>query len=258
MTTAGSPQRGAGAGAVCTGSLLAVSTSGDRCSVALLMATAGRIECDAALEAPSRSASETVLGLITSLLAGRGLAHSALSALALDIGPGSFTGVRIGCAVVQGLAWGLDKRVVPVSSLEVMAAAAAGDGGRVAVAADARMGEVYHQVFDVDANGEPVALGAPEVGDPAAAIARFDAAATSGLRVAGDGYTAHPALAAWHAASVQAPLRVTRPDAGVIARLAWRRYAAGLAVGPVEAAPLYVRDRVAADVDEQRRMRASR
>lgn len=79
---------------------------------------------------------------------GAGCRHGDLDALAFAAGPGSFTGLRIATGVIQGLAWGLDIPVVPVSSLQAVALAVAeeqdaqeGDG--IAVAFDARMDEVY-------------------------------------------------------------------------------------------------------------------
>ncbi len=251
----------AGSDSVAGGHLLAVSTSGSACSVALLTASGGSIEIDSAADAPAITASEIVLGLIDGLLKGRGITLTEIDAFALDVGPGSFTGVRIGCAVVQGLAWGVDRPVVPVGALEAMALQAAGPGGscRVFVAADARMGEVYHAVYDVDASGGITTPAEPVVAAPESACVFFDASTTPvDACVAGDGFERYPALAAWQAIHAARPCDVVRPDAALIARIGWSRWRQGRYVAAAAAAPTYVRDRVAHDVDEQRRLRGLR
>lgn len=66
---------------------------------------------------------------------------------AVAAGPGSFTGLRVGIAAVQGLAMALDRRVVPVSTLEAVAATAADTDSAVAAWVDAQRGEVFAQLF---------------------------------------------------------------------------------------------------------------
>lgn len=256
----GDTNRGSDAGSVsgAGASLLAVSTSGAACSVALLIARGGSIEIDSAADAPAITASESVLGLVDELLKGRGIPLADLDAFALDVGPGSFTGVRIGCAVVQGLAWGVDRPVVPVGALEAMALQAVDPGRswRVYIAADARMGEVYHAVHDVDASGEVTTPADAQVASPESARARFDASMVhAGVRFAGDGFERYPALRAWQATLADAPPAVVRPEAETIARIALARWRQGRYIAAAAAAPVYVRDRVAHDVDEQRRLR---
>lgn len=133
--------------------ILAIDTSTAWCSVALLIDdtnSAERIVQRHELLGPS--ASQHLLPWITDALKSEGIALRDLNAIAIGIGPGAFTGVRLGVAVVQGLAFATDLPVAPVASLDAIAASVlahplieAMDTGthHFTVAIDARMGEVY-------------------------------------------------------------------------------------------------------------------
>ena len=92
--------------------ILAIDTSTDACSVALALDT--RIE--ERFEIAAQGHTERVLPMVEALLAEAGLGLTQLDALAFCRGPGAFTGVRIATGVVQGLAFGADLPVVPLSS----------------------------------------------------------------------------------------------------------------------------------------------
>ena len=79
-----------------------------------------------------------------------GVALRDIELFAVAAGPGSFTGLRVGIAAVQGLAMALDRRVVPVSTLEAVAATASGTDRSVAAWVDAQRGEVFAQLFKAD------------------------------------------------------------------------------------------------------------
>ena len=131
--------------------LLALDTSTEACSVALLM----QGDILALDEVCPQQHSKRVLPMIDSLLAEAGLNLTSLDGIVFGRGPGSFTGVRIGVSVAQGLAFGADLPVFGVSTLAAMAQAAARlhQASQVVAAIDARMAEVYLASYRTDHNG---------------------------------------------------------------------------------------------------------
>nr|VFJ96912.1 MAG: tRNA threonylcarbamoyl adenosine modification protein YeaZ [Candidatus Kentron sp. H]VFJ97120.1 MAG: tRNA threonylcarbamoyl adenosine modification protein YeaZ [Candidatus Kentron sp. H]VFK02851.1 MAG: tRNA threonylcarbamoyl adenosine modification protein YeaZ [Candidatus Kentron sp. H] len=129
--------------------ILAIDTATDACSVALHLDGEywGRHEL-----APRQHA-EILLPRIRELLSEAGLSLNHLDALAFGRGPGAFTGVRIATSVAQGLAFGADLPVVPISSLHALAQGAWRERGErnLLAALDARMGEVYWGAYRVAA-----------------------------------------------------------------------------------------------------------
>lgn len=221
--------------------LLALDTSSEGCSAALLINN----EVAEKFEVAPRGHTRLLMPMVRDLLAQQGLRPANLDALAFARGPGSFTGVRIATGVVQGLAWGLDLPVVPVSSLEAVAlgaieALAVGEGEGVAVGFDARMNELYWSCYRCRA-GVPQPLIDERVCPP------------SGVELA-------PGVARWVGAGPgwnfrdQMPERVTDridavdahliPRAGWVARLAAMKFRAGQTVPAEQAQPVYVRDEV--------------
>ncbi|HVF36033.1 MAG TPA: tRNA (adenosine(37)-N6)-threonylcarbamoyltransferase complex dimerization subunit type 1 TsaB, partial [Candidatus Saccharimonadia bacterium] len=97
--------------------LLAIETATEACSVALV---SGQTIVQRHELAPRRHA-ELVLPMIEQVLAEAGLARGAIDAIAVGRGPGAFTGVRLAISIAQGLALGLDRPVVPVSTLAALA-----------------------------------------------------------------------------------------------------------------------------------------
>lgn len=141
--------------------LLAIDTSGDACSAALLYGD----QCRQRLEAVPRRHGELMLPMMDELLTEAGLRLGDLDALAFGRGPGSFTGVRIATAVVQGAAFGADLPVVPVSTLAALAQGQYRKSGqtRLAAALDARMGELYWGCFVIDQDGLADSVGEEQV-----------------------------------------------------------------------------------------------
>ncbi|MDX1676287.1 tRNA (adenosine(37)-N6)-threonylcarbamoyltransferase complex dimerization subunit type 1 TsaB [Arsukibacterium sp.] len=131
--------------------LLALDTSTEACSVALLM----QGDILALDEVCPQQHSKRVLPMIDSLLAEAGLNLTSLDGIVFGRGPGSFTGVRIGVSVAQGLAFGADLPVFGVSTLAAMAQAAVRlhQASQVVAAIDARMAEVYLASYRTDHNG---------------------------------------------------------------------------------------------------------
>lgn len=121
--------------------ILALDTCTESCSAALLYQ--GKVfEC---FEMTQRGHSELILGMMDNVLSQAGVGISVVDALAFGRGPGSFTGVRVGVGVAQGIAFARDIPVIPISSLAAVAQGAADqlDINHLAVAMDARMGEIY-------------------------------------------------------------------------------------------------------------------
>ena len=246
--------------------LLAIATSSEWCSVALARGGAQAMRVDCASERLGSAQSERLLSMVEELLAGAGLAAADLDAIAFDAGPGAFTGLRIGCAVAQGLGMGLGRPLVAVGSLETLAWQAVRpepcESRTVLAAIDARMGEVYAAAYRVEpAEGGPSvrALVDPFVADAATAARRLQAALGERERAS--------AVAIGDAAARRACLdpiglgggsTAAFPAADALAELAIGRLVSGEAIDPADAAPVYVRDKVALDVDEQRALRAGR
>jgi tRNA threonylcarbamoyladenosine biosynthesis protein TsaB len=197
---------------------------------------------------PSRTHAERLPADLLSVLQGRGLAASAVDLFAVASGPGSFTGLRVGIATMQGLALVARRPLVAVSALEALAHLAAADrapGTIVAAWMDAHRDEVFSALYRVQA-GAPfgadrlVELDAAAVGDPSATLARWSGGAGGAIDVVvGDGAILYREIiqrSAAGAAIVEAP-----PIAGAIGRLAVAHAIRGAAPDPAGIRPLYVR-----------------
>ena len=131
--------------------ILAFDTALDACSAAVW--EDGRVLAHASVAA-ARGHAEILFPMLGRILDEAGLTYGDIDRFAATVGPGSFTGVRVGLAAARGLALGRGKPAVGVTTLEAIAATAARDfalpvGARIAVAIDARRGELYVQIFDV-------------------------------------------------------------------------------------------------------------
>lgn len=141
--------------------ILAIDSATEACSVAI--STAQEIVQEYALQSAGQPAahSQLVLQMVESTLQKSNLSLSDLDAIAVNTGPGSFTGVRIGLGVTQGLAYGAQLPVIGVCSLAVLAASI--DSGMVLPAIDARMKQVYCALYEVDKNTKPLQRHPPVV-----------------------------------------------------------------------------------------------
>ena len=221
--------------------ILALDTSTEFCSVALWRDG----DVDARDVHAGQRHSELLLPMVDELLKRHGLAVKNLDGIAFGQGPGSFTGLRIGCGVVQGLAFGAGVGVVGVGTLAAMAQASGAD--RAVCCLDARMGEIYHAAYaKAGAGWEPVH--APSLCAPSGAPA-LPAGSWTGC---GSGFTAHgSALQQHYAGRLSAIMPGIFPHARDIARLAAGEFEAGRTVAPEQAVPLYIRDKVALKSSER-------
>jgi tRNA threonylcarbamoyladenosine biosynthesis protein TsaB len=167
---------------------------------------------------------------------------SMLDGIAASIGPGAFTGVRISVAVAQGLAFGADLKVVPVTTLEALALQVLDrPASRALACLDARMGEVYWGCFAWDAACGVLQSGALRVGPPGT-VSLDPSAQYFGV---GRGFSAYPVLATLPGLITDEARSATLPNAREIARLGALRLAAGAALDAADLRPLYLRDKVA-------------
>ncbi|BAW80766.1 peptidase M22 glycoprotease [Candidatus Nitrosoglobus terrae] len=127
--------------------LLALDTSTEACSAALLIA--GQVYERFTVNPQGHA--NLILNMLEAILAEGGVSLNTIDALAFGRGPGSFTGVRIGAGVAQGIAFAHDLPVIPISSLASLAQASGARKSLVAI--DARMNEVYWGVYERVENG---------------------------------------------------------------------------------------------------------
>jgi tRNA threonylcarbamoyladenosine biosynthesis protein TsaB len=211
--------------------ILAFDTSTELCSAALLLDGAWLVREELA----GNRHSELLLPMVESLLAEAGLSLQALDGLAYGRGPGSFTGLRIGCGIAQGLAFGADLPVAGVITLEAMAYATGAD--QVLACIDARMHEIYAAAYRRQ-DGVMIEVVAPAVLKPA----ELNLPCEGDWLGCGTGFAAYPNLLADRLCGV---LPNIYPHAQAVAQLALPVFASGLGAAPETAEPVYVRDKVA-------------
>lgn len=216
--------------------LLALDTSTEACSVALLHED----RVGSRHEVIPRGHAQRVLPMVRELLDERGIALSAIDAIAFGRGPGAFTGVRIAIGVVQGLAFALQRPVLPVSDLAIIAQRAWREQGaaQVAVAIDARMDEVYWGCFR-QVEGEMHLAGLEAVLAPERVALPREA--TGSWFAAGTGWC-HAARMPVVCAERDPSLLPHALDLLTLAAGAWAR---GEALDAEQAQPVYLRDNVA-------------
>jgi len=218
--------------------LLALDSSTEACSVALLD---GDVVLERYLEAP-REHMLRLLPMVDELLGERGLTLRDLDAITFARGPGSFTGLRICVGMVQGLAFGADLPVIPISTLAVLAqTAVTADvdvGTHILSAIDARMDEVYWGWFQLGSNRLVEAVGEEQLTAPE----RVDIGTAFTPKIgAGSGWRYRPRLSDVGFFQVNETLL---PRAAAILPLALPLWLARAAVDVEQALPVYLRDKV--------------
>jgi tRNA threonylcarbamoyladenosine biosynthesis protein TsaB len=225
--------------------ILAIETSTELASAALLY----QGELIARESAGAQTHSDAILPMIRQLLAEAGIALAQCDALAFGVGPGSFTGVRTACGVVQGLAFGADRPVVPVVTLEAAAEACRThpQAREVLAILDARMGEVYWARYRARPDGGWDALAGPAL----SAAQQVD----SGGRptACGNGLAAYAAhfTPEFCASEFEGSYPQAMPHARHVARLGQLHFSRGMALPAQEAQPLYLRNKVALTTAER-------
>ncbi len=226
--------------------LLAIETSTEACSIALWHDGDVRERHEIA----PRQHAELALPWIDAMLAEAGIAKTALDAIAVGRGPGAFTGVRLGIALAQGIAFVLERPVLPVSTLAALACAAgASPQADVVAAIDARMGEIYLGVFRIDAQGYPQPLAAESLQRPDTAIVPLGHECWIGT---GTGFAAEGGALKHRLGAMLVRCDDTAlPRAAVVARLAAAAHVRGEGISAEQLEPAYLRDKVAQTMVER-------
>ena len=249
--------------------LLAFDTSTEALAVALQWA-GGRLAWNGEGGA---QASAALLPTVQRLLGEAGVTLGDLDAIAFGQGPGAFTGLRTACSVAQGLAFGADKPVLPIDSLLIVAEDERACSGlpetlEVAVAMDARMGELYAARYRW-AGGAWQVLQAPGLWDPqvwVAVCAQAGAAVQPGAVVpAAQALSQAPQGPVWAGSGlplladepVQAGCLTCANRAEALLRLADQAWHRGLCVPAEQALPVYLRDKVALTTAERQALKAA-
>lgn len=171
--------------------ILALDTATEACSASLMLSDELLLE---RFTVAPREHTQKILPMVDSLLAEAGITLDSLDALAFSRGPGSFTGVRIGIGIAQGLALGANLPLIGISTLAVLAEGSWRQTGacQVLTAIDARMGEVYWAAYQRHAGvwlgEESEALMAPE------ALVAMNDVLTGCWATAGTGWRTYPML----------------------------------------------------------------
>lgn len=220
--------------------LLAIDTSTEACSVALF--DEGTV-FEQFIDAP-REHVQRLLPMIDALLAERQLPLRSLDGIAFGCGPGSFTGLRICIGVVQGLAFGANIPVVPVSTLAALAQSfvtdAIAEGSYIAAIIDARMDEIYCGWFRVGAD-RLVYAASDEVVCAPEQMSLIDSGNSIKYAV-GSGCRYQSRIPCADFASIDS---AQLPHASAIALLGAKRWAEGVRVAAEDAQPVYLRNEVA-------------
>ncbi len=221
--------------------LLAIETATEACSAALFLDG----EIHLRYQVKPRGHSELILGMLESLLDEAALSPAQLDAVAFGRGPGSFTGVRIATGVAQGVAFGADIPVVPVSTLAALAQRAYRELGEglLLPAYDARMQELYWAGYRVNGKGLVELI----VSEQVLAVSDIQAPAETGWYGIGSGWGVYGSQLTDRIGAVK--LKGYDPQmhcsAFDIALLGAEGFKQGHAVAPEMALPIYLRDNVA-------------
>ena len=221
--------------------ILAIDTATEACSVAL----ADNGSTHAHFELCPREHTQRILPMVQDMLTAGSLSLEQLDVLAFGRGPGSFTGVRIGIGIAQGLALGANLPLTGVSTLATMAEGAWRKTGatRVLAAIDARMGEVYWAEYQRDEQGI-------WHGEETEAVLKPDAVSERLRQLQGSWATVGTGWPAWPELASGSGLTLTDgdillPAAEDMLPLAQQQLSAGRVVAPEHAEPVYLRNEVA-------------
>ena len=183
--------------------------------------------------------SELLLPMVESLLSSLKLQYSDVSVFACSTGPGSFTGVRIGVALLKGLAFGRDAACIGVSTLEALAENAKGIQGLIVPVMDARRNEFYNAIFRYD--GDELVRLTPDRAISADELARELIDYGEEIHLTGDGYDIATKLLSERGVPLcETPVLLRCENAYSIASLAYKKYKNGEITSDSEIMPTYL------------------
>ncbi|EMI5489418.1 tRNA (adenosine(37)-N6)-threonylcarbamoyltransferase complex dimerization subunit type 1 TsaB [Providencia stuartii] len=219
--------------------ILAVDTATEACSVALLCGT----EVISRFAISPREHTQKVLPMVEEVLSQAGITLNQLDALAFGRGPGSFTGVRIGVGIAQGLALGADLPMIGVSSLMTLAEGVYRITGhtQVLAAIDARMTEVYCAQYQRSVGGEWLGEQTEAVMDPNLFKEKISQL-TGQWSYAGTGWKAYPQLHESAISLIDSTIEL--PTAQDMLPIAERLWLAGDVQAVENVEPTYLRNEV--------------
>ena len=222
--------------------ILCVDTSTEACSAAVLCQTEKENAIFHEFMIAPREHTTKILPTIEAVLKEAEINLTDLDIVAYGRGPGSFTGVRIGISIAQGLAFGIDKKMVGVSTLQAMAqeAYSSHQASDVYSAIDARMGEVYFAHYQIK-NNLMVLIGEEVVIKPEALIEKIGLIEENAALV-GSAWSAYPELKAFFNTSDH--LEIEFPSSKFMLDQAVELVNNGQAVLPENSVPVYLRDKV--------------
>lgn len=183
--------------------------------------------------------SDTLLPMVEAVLKAAKITASDIDLFAASVGPGSFTGVRIGTATVKGLAFGKDKPCIGVSTLEALAYNLIGFDGIACPVMNARRSQVYTALFEIGSNKAPVRL----TPDRAISIAELEAELLTQIRpvyLSGDGYDITREVFSRFTAP-ETPAILIPQNAYSVAMCALKQYNEGERTTDIELSPVYLR-----------------
>ena len=185
--------------------------------------------------------SELLLPMAEDVLRSLKLSFSDIEMYATSVGPGSFTGVRIGVSLIKGLAFGKDMPCVDVSTLEALAENLRGINGIVVPCMDARRNETYTAIFK--SHGEKMTRLTPDEAISIVALAeRLKEYVGEDIYLVGDGYEpVVKGLSALGITTCNTPTLIRQQSAYSVARVAKRKYDTGGYTTDRKIAPTYLR-----------------
>lgn len=219
--------------------ILVIDTATEACSVAL----SHKEQITTLNELSPRNHTQCILPMVDELLNSAQIKLSNLNALAFGRGPGSFTGVRVGVSVAQGLAFGANLPVVPISNLTTMAQQAYQELGakKVICLIDARMNEVYFsQLIKTQEGWQEVIQ--EQVCSPEKAIEQIQQSEVKNCYIVGTGWKAYPQFKEANLAIIET--EITLPQAKFMLPLAQAELVKGNTQKALEIEPIYLRNEV--------------